>query len=55
VQRIRIQTREDGVSIDQIVLSAEKYKTSRPGRAKDDTMKLDPTGPALDWYWYRIE
>jgi len=29
-QRIRIQTREDGLSIDQIVLSAEKYLTARP-------------------------
>jgi hypothetical protein len=35
-QRIRIQTREDGLSIDQIVLSARKYKTVRPGTAKND-------------------
>jgi hypothetical protein len=39
-QRIRIQTREDGLSIDQIVLSAEKYKTSRPGTAKNDSTIL---------------
>jgi hypothetical protein len=41
-QRIRIQVREDGVSIDQIVLSAVKYRTARPGRAKDDTLILTP-------------
>jgi hypothetical protein len=33
---IVIQTREDGVSIDQVVLSAEKYLTTRPGTAKND-------------------
>ena len=26
-QALRIQTREDGVSIDQVVLSSEKYRT----------------------------
>ena len=36
-QTITIQTREDGVMIDQIVLSAQKYKTTRPGAAKNDT------------------
>jgi FG-GAP-like repeat len=46
-QTIRIQTREDGVSIDQIVLSSEKYKAKRPGTAKDDTVKLNPSGPDL--------
>src|SRR5439155_5880126 len=35
-QQIWIQQREDGVSIDQIVLSAEKYLTTRPGAAKND-------------------
>ena len=44
-QTIRIQTREDGVSIDQIVLSSEKYKTARPGAAKNDTVKLNHAGP----------
>lgn len=34
---LRLQTREDGVSIDQIVLSAEKYLTTRPGTVKNDT------------------
>jgi hypothetical protein len=37
-RRIRIQVREDGVSIDQIVLSAVKYRTTRPGTAKNDTV-----------------
>jgi all-beta uncharacterized protein len=36
-QSIRIQQREDGVSIDQIVLSAVKYKTAAPGVNKNDT------------------
>jgi hypothetical protein len=33
---IRIQPREDGVSIDQIVLSASKYLGQPPGAAKND-------------------
>ena len=37
---IRVQTREDGVSIDQIVLSARKYLTSAPGPLKNDTTIL---------------
>jgi hypothetical protein len=37
-RRIRIQVREDGVSLDQIVLSAVKYRTTRPGTAKNDTV-----------------
>jgi hypothetical protein len=32
-QTIVIQTREDGVSIDQVVLPSEKYLTTRPGAA----------------------
>ena len=44
-QFIRIQVREDGVSVDQIVLSAEKYLTTRPGTAKDDTTILPTTQP----------
>jgi hypothetical protein len=35
-QRIRLQTREDGLSIDQIVLSSERFITSAPGLAKND-------------------
>ena len=39
-QRLRVQRREDGLSIDQIVLSSEKYRTARPGTAKNDTTIL---------------
>ena len=42
-QYMVIQTREDGVSIDQIVLSAEKYLTTRPGAAKNDATILPRT------------
>ena len=41
-QRVRIQTREDGVSVDQIVLSSETYLTTRPGAVKNDTTILTP-------------
>ena len=43
LQFIRIQRREDGVSIDQIVLSSEKYLTARPGSAKNDQTILPRT------------
>ena len=33
---IRIQQREDGISVDQIVLSAAKYLNQPPGAAKND-------------------
>jgi hypothetical protein len=39
-QRIRIQVREDGVSIDQIVLSPATYLSSAPGALKNDTTIL---------------
>ena len=42
-QTIVIQTREDGVSIDQVVLSAEQYLTTRPGTAKNDHTILPAT------------
>jgi hypothetical protein len=45
LQRIRIQAREDGVGIDQIVLSAVKYKTVSPGATKNDTTILQATQP----------
>lgn len=35
-QTIRIQTREDGLSIDQIVLSPSTWLTARPGATKND-------------------
>jgi hypothetical protein len=40
VQRLRIQTREDGLSIDQIVLSPSRYLTASPGALKDDNTIL---------------
>jgi hypothetical protein len=51
-QILRIQTREDGVSIDTIVLSAEKYKTTRPGTAKNDNTRLFSTGPWMGTWWF---
>ena len=36
-QRLLIQTREDGVSLDQIVISPATYLTRAPGALKDDT------------------
>jgi hypothetical protein len=35
-QRLRIQVREDGVALDQIVLSPQRYLTASPGQAKND-------------------
>ena len=40
VQTIRIQQREDGLAIDQIVLSAGTYFTGSPGLTKNDTTLL---------------
>ena len=42
-QTLRIQTREDGLSIDQIVLSPTKYLSSAPGPNKNDTTILGKT------------
>jgi hypothetical protein len=39
-QRLRIQVREDGVGIDQVVLSAVKYLTVPPGATKADATIL---------------
>jgi len=36
-QRLRIQVREDGVALDQIVLSPQRYLTASPGLDKNDT------------------
>ena len=41
-QLIVIQSREDGLAVDQIVLSAERYRTSAPGSAKNDTTIVKP-------------
>jgi endonuclease/exonuclease/phosphatase family metal-dependent hydrolase len=40
-QTIRIQRREDGISIDQIVLSAGTWLAAPPGSSKDDTVILE--------------
>jgi endonuclease/exonuclease/phosphatase family metal-dependent hydrolase len=39
-QTLRIQTREDGLSIDQIVISAATYMNNTPGAVKNDTLIL---------------
>lgn len=41
-QYIVIQSREDGMSVDQIVLSAEKYRTAAPGATKNDNTIVKP-------------
>jgi hypothetical protein len=42
-QTLRVQAREDGISIDQIVLSAEKYLTKAPGAVRGDITILPKT------------
>ena len=42
-QTIRIQVREDGLALDQIVISAGRYLSSAPGAAKNDTTILRQT------------
>ena len=44
---IRVQTREDGLSIDQIVLSPQTYLSTAPGKTVNDTIKLAANLPAL--------
>jgi Putative Ig domain len=39
-QTIRLQQREDGISIDQLVLSAGTYVSSAPGAVRNDTVIL---------------
>ena len=39
-QTLRIQPREDGLSIDQIVLSPAAYLSSSPGAPKNDATVL---------------
>lgn len=45
-QTLRIQVREDGLSIDQIVLSPSLYLNASPGALKNDTTILTSTGGA---------
>jgi hypothetical protein len=44
-QRLRIQMREDGLGIDQVVLSAVQFVTARPGATIDDLTILPATVP----------
>jgi endonuclease/exonuclease/phosphatase family metal-dependent hydrolase len=41
-QTLRIQQREDGISIDQVVLSPTRYLTAAPGATTNDTTLLAP-------------
>jgi hypothetical protein len=41
-QRMRIQTREDGLTIDQIVLSPSRFLNKSPGALKNDTTIIQP-------------
>jgi hypothetical protein len=43
-QRVRIQRREDGIAIDQVVLSPRTYLTARPGATKNDATILPSSG-----------
>ncbi|HVF90767.1 MAG TPA: PKD domain-containing protein, partial [Blastocatellia bacterium] len=42
--RLRVQSREDGLSIDQIVLSAGAYLSAAPGGVRNDTTILPRSG-----------
>ena len=42
-QTIRIQGREDSISLDQIVLSPDTYLTTSPGATKNDITILSKT------------
>ncbi|HEX8087692.1 MAG TPA: endonuclease/exonuclease/phosphatase family protein, partial [Blastocatellia bacterium] len=42
-QTLRVQAREDGLSIDQIVLSSQAYLGSSPGSLKNDSVILPST------------
>jgi endonuclease/exonuclease/phosphatase family metal-dependent hydrolase len=44
---IRVQVREDGLSIDQIVLSPQTYLSTAPGKTANDTVKLTANLPTL--------
>jgi hypothetical protein len=35
-QTLRVQQREDGVRLDQVVISPAQYLSTRPGALKDD-------------------
>jgi hypothetical protein len=43
-QTLRIQTAEDGVRIDQIVISPSRYMSSAPGSVTNDRTLVLPNG-----------
>ena len=43
-QTIRVQMREDGINLDQIVLSPQSYLSSAPGAFKNDSVILPRSG-----------
>jgi hypothetical protein len=43
-QTLRIQTREDGLNVDQIVLSPSKFVSSSPGALRNDTTLVNRDG-----------
>jgi len=46
--RLRVQQREDGAIVDQIVLSPNQYLTLAPGPRQDDATVLSATGAGCD-------
>jgi endonuclease/exonuclease/phosphatase family metal-dependent hydrolase len=48
IHTMRVQVREDGLSIDQIVLSPVKYAVNAPGAPKSDTAILAASGGSTD-------
>jgi hypothetical protein len=47
-QKIRVQTREDGFSIDQVILSSQQFLISAPGTLKNDTTLYAATASGAD-------
>jgi hypothetical protein len=45
---VRVQQREDGAIVDQIVISPDAYLTSAPGTTRSDTVVLDQTTSATN-------
>ncbi|HEX7773810.1 MAG TPA: metallophosphoesterase, partial [Pyrinomonadaceae bacterium] len=52
-QTIRVQLREDGLSIDQIVLSPQTYLNNAPGATKNDATILPKTGAGSPFTFVR--
>ena len=46
--RVRIQTREDGIAIDQLVLSPRAFLAAAPGRMRNDATTLTRTHDAAE-------